>query len=215
MKRLVLLGPPGAGKGTQAVKISAKYEIPHISTGDIFRKNIKEGTPLGKKAKEYMDRGELVPDDLVIDLVEDRLTWDDCHNGFMLDGFPRTIYQAEKFDAWLSERGEKLDVVLEIDVPEDVLLQRMIGRRVCRACGATYHVTGIPTKVEGICDKCGGEVYQRDDDKEETVLNRFKVYEEQTAPLIAYYEKAGNIARVDGTIGLDKVFDAIVDILGA
>jgi len=215
MKRLVLLGPPGAGKGTQAVKISAKYEIPHISTGDIFRKNIKEGTPLGKKAKEYMDRGELVPDDLVIDLVEDRLTWDDCHNGFMLDGFPRTIYQAERFDAWLSAKGEKLDVVLEINVPEEILLPRMIGRRVCKACGATYHVTGMPTKVEGVCDKCGGEVYQRDDDKEQTVLNRFKVYEAQTAPLIDYYEEAGNIAHVDGSGSLDKVFDAIVDILGA
>lgn len=215
MKRLVLLGPPGAGKGTQAVKISAKYEIPHISTGDIFRKNIKEGTPLGKKAKEYMDRGELVPDDLVIDLVEDRLTWDDCKNGFMLDGFPRTIDQAKKFDAWLSAKGERLDVVLEIAVPEEILLPRMIGRRVCKSCGATYHIANMPTKVEGVCDRCGGEVYQRDDDKEETVLNRFKVYEAQTAPLIDYYEEAGNIAHVDGSQSLDKVFGDIVDILGA
>ena len=215
MTRLVLLCPPGAGKGTQVVNLSAKYEIPHISTGDIFRKNIKEGTPLGKKAKEYMDRGELVPDDLVIDLVEDRLTWDDCKNGFMLDGFPRTIDQAKKFDAWLSAKGERLDVVLEIGVPEEILLPRMIGRRVCKSCGATYHVANMPTKVEGVCDRCGGEVYQRDDDREETVLNRFKVYEAQTAPLIDYYEEAGNIAHVDGSQSLDKLFGDIVDILGA
>ena len=215
MKRLVLLGPPGAGKGTQAGRISAKYEIPHISTGDIFRKNIKDGTPLGKKAKEYMDRGELVPDDLVIDLVEDRLTWEDCVNGFMLDGFPRTIDQADAFKAWLAENDACLDAVLNISVPEEILLPRMIGRRVCRSCGATYHVTNMPTKVEGVCDKCGGEVYQRDDDKEGTVLNRFKVYDAQTAPLIDYYEKDGSIRNIDGTADPNEVFDVIVDILGA
>lgn len=213
--RLVLLGPPGAGKGTQAVKIAEKYNIPHISTGDIFRKNVKEGTPLGKKAKEYMDKGELVPDDLVIDLATDRLTEEDCKNGFLLDGFPRTVYQAEKLDGFLKERGMALDKVLDIDVAEDILLDRMIGRRVCRNCGKPYHVTNMPPKKEGVCDVCGGEVYQRADDTEETVRNRFKVYRDQTSPLIEYYEKAGNIAHIDGAGELSKVFQTIVDALGA
>jgi len=215
MMNLVLLGPPGAGKGTQATSIAEKYHIPHISTGDIFRKNVKEGTPLGKKAKEYMDKGELVPDDLTIDLVNDRLVQDDCRNGFLLDGFPRTEYQAEKFDAFLAKNGMELTKVIDIDVAEDILLDRMIGRRVCRACGKPYHVTNMPPKVEGVCDVCGGEVYQRADDTEETVKNRFKVYKEQTSPLIAYYEKAGNIAHIDGAGALDTVFAAIVDAIGA
>lgn len=215
MKRLVLLGPPGAGKGTQAVKIAAKYDVPHISTGDILRENVKAGTPLGKKAKEYMDQGALVPDDLVIELVEDRLTRDDCKNGFLLDGFPRTVYQAEKFDTYLADNHMELTVVLDIAVPQEILLPRMIGRRVCKVCGATYHISNMPPKKDGICDVCGGEVYQRADDTEETVRNRFVVYEKQTAPLIDYYERAQKIAHVNGAAGLDEVFSTIVDILGA
>lgn len=212
--KLVLLGPPGAGKGTQAVKIAEKYHIPHISTGDIFRKNIKEGTPLGKKAQEYTAKGELVPDDLVIGLVEDRLTEDDCKNGFLLDGFPRTVYQAEKFDAYLKERGQAIDKVLDIDVEKDILIERMIGRRVCKDCGATYHIKNMPPKKEGVCDVCGGELYQRADDTLETVTNRQQVYLEQTAPLIDYYERAGNIVHLDGAGALDKVFSDIAAVLG-
>jgi len=212
---LVLLGPPGAGKGTQATKIAEKYNIPHISTGDIFRKNVKEGTPLGKKAQEYMSKGELVPDDLVIELVEDRLTEEDCKGGFLLDGFPRTVYQAEKFDVYLKEKNSAIDKVLDIDVEKDILIDRMIGRRVCKNCGATYHVKNMPPKKEGICDVCGGEIYQRVDDTLETVSNRLQVYLEQTSPLIDYYEKAGNIAHVNGAGALDKVFSKIVEVLGA
>ncbi|WP_324822117.1 adenylate kinase [Sinanaerobacter sp. ZZT-01] len=211
---LVLLGPPGAGKGTQATQIAEKYNIPHISTGDIFRKNVKEGTPLGKKAQEYMSKGELVPDDLVIELVEDRLTEDDCKNGFLLDGFPRTVYQAEKFDVYLKEKNSVIDKVLDIDVEKDILIDRMIGRRVCKNCGATYHVKNMPPKKEGICDVCGGEIYQRADDTLETVSNRLQVYLEQTSPLIDYYEKAGNIAHINGAGALDKVFSKIVEVLG-
>jgi len=215
MCRLVLLGPPGAGKGTQAVRIVKEYQIPHISTGDIFRMNIKEGTALGKKAKEYMDKGELVPDSLVVDLVKDRLEADDCKNGFLLDGFPRTVFQAEQLDAYLKEKGQELTKVVDIFADEDVLFERMIGRRVCKNCGATYHIKNMPTKKEGICDNCGGEVYQRADDTEDTVRNRFEVYEKQTKPLVEYYEKAGNIAHIDGTIGLENVFASIVRIIGA
>ena len=190
MLRTILLGPPGAGKGTQAVKIVEKYGIPHISTGDIFRENIKNGTELGKKAQAYMNRGELVPDDLVIEIATDRLAKDDCKNGFLLDGFPRTVYQAEKLDEFLT------------------------GRRVCKACGASFHVVNIPPKKEGVCDYCGGELIQRADDNLETVTNRIDVYESQTKPLIDYYEKAGNIAHIDGTTGLDNVFADIVKALG-
>lgn len=214
MKSVVLLGPPGAGKGTQAVEIAKKYQIPHISTGDIFRANVKEGTPLGVKAKEYMDKGLLVPDELVCDLVEDRITKDDCKNGYLLDGFPRTVFQAEHFDEFLKGRGEKLSKVVDIEVAEDVLLPRMIGRRVCRSCGKPYHVLTMPPKVEGICDVCGGEVYQRADDTEETVKNRFKVYNDQTSPLIEYYKKAGNLGEIDGAQGMDKVFEDICALLG-
>lgn len=211
---LILLGPPGAGKGTQAVKIVEKYKIPHISTGDIFRANIKNGTELGKKAKAYMDKGELVPDDLVCEIATSRLLEDDCKEGFLLDGFPRTVYQAEKLDAFLTEHGKKVDKVLDIAVEKEELMTRLIGRRVCKACGATYHVTNMPPKKEGVCDKCGGELMQRADDTEETVANRIEVYNSQTMPLVEYYEKAGNIAHIDGAIGLENVFNHIVSVLG-
>ena len=214
MLRTILLGPPGAGKGTQAVKIVEKYGIPHISTGDIFRENIKNGTELGKKAQEYMNRGELVPDDLVIEIATDRLLKDDCRNGFLLDGFPRTVYQAEKLDEFLAAQGGKIDKVLDIAVGKDELITRLTGRRVCKACGASFHVVNIPPKKEGVCDYCGGELIQRADDNLETVTNRIDVYEAQTKPLIDYYEKAGNIAHIDGTTGLDNVFADIVKALG-
>lgn len=214
MLRTILLGPPGAGKGTQAVKIVEKYGVPHISTGDIFRENIKKGTELGKKAQEYMNRGELVPDDLVIEIATTRLLEDDCKNGFLLDGFPRTVYQAEKLAEFLAAHGSKIDKVLDIAVEKEELITRLTGRRVCKACGASYHVVNIPPKTEGICDICGGELVQRADDNIETVTNRIDVYEAQTKPLVDYYEKAGNIAHIDGATGLDNVFADIVKALG-
>jgi len=214
MKRVVLLGPPGAGKGTQAKKISEKYQIPHISTGDIFRTNVQQGTELGLKAREYMDRGDLVPDELVCDLVEDRISWNDCKNGYLLDGFPRTVFQAEHFDEYLKKKNEKLDVVLDIEVPDEEILPRMAGRRVCRGCGASYHVVNNPPKKEGVCDLCGGVVYQREDDSEETVNNRLKVYHEQTSPLIEYYTKSGANAVIDGNRDIKVVFDVICALLG-
>ncbi len=214
MLRTVLLGPPGAGKGTQAVKIVEKYNIPHISTGDIFRENIKNGTELGKKAQEYMNKGELVPDDLVIDLATDRLLADDCKNGFLLDGFPRTVYQAEKLDEFLKAHGQKLDTVIDIEVEKEELIARLTGRRVCKACGASFHVVNIPPKKEGICDICGAELYQRADDTAETVENRIEVYNQQTMPLVDYYSKAGNIVTIDGALPLDTVFAEIVKALG-
>ena len=214
MLRTILLGPPGAGKGTQAVKIVEKYGFPNISTGDIFRENIKKGTELGKKAQEYMNRGELVPDDLVIEIATTRLLEDDCKNGFLLDGFPRTVYQAEKLDEFLAAHGSKIDKVLDIAVEKEELITRLTGRRVCKACGASYHVVNIPPKTEGICDICGGELVQRADDNIETVTNRIDVYEAQTKPLVDYYEKAGNIAHIDGATGLDNVFADIVKALG-
>ena len=214
MKRVVLLGPPGAGKGTQAKKISEKYNVLHISTGEIFRANVKEGTPLGLKAKEYMDKGALVPDELVCDLVEDRLTWDDCKNGYLLDGFPRTVYQAEHFDRFLKGRDHELDVVLDIEVPNEAILPRMAGRRVCRGCGASYHVVTHPPKKEGVCDLCGGELYQREDDSEETVKARLQVYADQTSPLIEYYTKSGKNAVVDGNRPVEEVFETICALLG-
>lgn len=214
MLRAVLLGPPGAGKGTQAVRLVEKYEIPHISTGDIFRKNIKEGTELGKKAQEYMNAGALVPDELVVDLVKDRLQQDDCKNGFLLDGFPRTIFQAEKLDEFLSESNLKMDIVINLKVEKEALIKRLTGRRVCKDCGASYHIVNIPPKKEGVCDICGGELIQRKDDNIETVENRINVYEEQTAPLIGYYKEAGSLVDFNGEASLDEVFDAIVQAIG-
>ena len=212
--KLIMLGAPGAGKGTQAKKIAEKYSIPHISTGDIFRANIKNGTELGKKAKTFMDQGLLVPDELVVDLVKDRLQQDDCKNGFLLDGFPRTIFQAEKLDEFLSESNLKMDIVINLKVEKEALIKRLTGRRVCKDCGASYHIVNIPPKKEGVCDICGGELIQRKDDNIETVENRINVYEEQTAPLIGYYKEAGSLVDFDGEASLDEVFDAIVQAIG-
>ena len=214
MLRTILLGPPGAGKGTQAVKIVEKYNIPHISTGDIFRENIKNGTELGKKAQEYMNKGELVPDELVIDLATDRLLADDCRNGFLLDGFPRTVYQAEKLDEFLEAHGQKLDTVIDIEVEKEELVTRITGRRVCKACGASFHVVNIPPKKEGICDLCGGELFQRADDTVDAVETRVAEYNEKTKPLVDYYTKAGNVVTIDGALPLDTVFAEIVKALG-
>lgn len=210
-----MLGAPGAGKGTQAKQIADKYSIPHISTGDIFRANIKNGTELGKKAKQYMDQGALVPDELTCDLVMDRIQQDDCKNGFVLDGFPRTIPQAEALDAALGKINEKMDYAIDVDVPDENIVNRMSGRRACLNCGATYHLISIPPKVEGICDRCGSEIVLREDDKPETVQKRLKVYHEQTQPLIDYYKNQGILKSVDGTQPMDEVFKAIVTILGA
>jgi adenylate kinase len=204
--RLVLLGPPGAGKGTQASAIVEKYNIPHISTGDIFRANIKEGTALGQEAKAYMDKGLLVPDELVVSIVKDRLLKDDCTEGFLLDGFPRTVGQAEALDSELDKMGIKLDRVININADPEILIERAVGRRICRECGATYHVKYNPPKVEGVCDKDGGELYQRDDDTEETVTTRINVYMEQTEPLIDYYKNQGLLLDVDGTKTIEEVF---------
>ncbi|MCR3954742.1 MAG: adenylate kinase [Gudongella sp.] len=204
--RLVLLGPPGAGKGTQASAIVEKYNIPHISTGDIFRANIKEGTALGQEAKAYMDKGLLVPDELVVSIVKDRLLKDDCKEGFLLDGFPRTVGQAEALDSELAKMGIKLDRVININADPEILIERAVGRRICRECGATYHVKYNPPEVEGVCDKDGGELYQRDDDTEETVTTRINVYMEQTEPLIDYYKNQGLLMDVDGTKAIDEVF---------
>ncbi|MGB3366420.1 MAG: adenylate kinase [Acidaminobacteraceae bacterium] len=212
--RLILLGPPGAGKGTQAASISKQYSIPHISTGDIFRKNIKEGTELGKKATAYMDKGELVPDSLVVALVEDRLTWEDAKEGFLLDGFPRTIAQAESLDSVLLKMKCALNKVINIKVDSNILVERAVGRRICKNCGATYHIKFNPTKVEGVCDVCSGELYQRNDDNEETVTNRIKVYESETSPLIKYYTDKDVILNVDGQQEISKVFDDIKTALG-
>lgn len=211
--KVVMLGAPGAGKGTQAKMIAAKYDVPHISTGDIFRANIKEGTELGKKAKSYMDQGLLVPDELVVDLVVDRLQQEDCNNGYILDGFPRTIPQAEALDAALNKLNTKLDVALDIDVADEFIVKRMGGRRACVTCGATYHIVNIPSKKEGICDTCGGELILRDDDKPETVEKRLKVYHEQTKPLIDYYKNSGILVTLDGTKDMNEVFSNICSVL--
>ena len=211
---IIMLGAPGAGKGTQAKKIAAKYQIPHISTGDIFRANIKNGTELGKKAKTYMDQGLLVPDELTCDLVVDRIQQPDAANGYVLDGFPRTIPQAESLDAALSKMGEKIDYAVNVEVPDENIVSRMSGRRACLGCGATYHVKFNAPKTENVCDTCGETLVLRDDDKPETVSKRLKVYHEQTQPLIDYYTKQGVLKTVDGTCALDEVFKAIVEILG-
>jgi len=213
--KIVMLGGPGAGKGTQAKIIAERYSIPHISTGDIFRANIKEGTELGKKAKTYMDQGALVPDELVVDLVADRLTWEDAKEGFVLDGFPRTIPQAEALTKALKEMGTELDYAIDIEVPDQNIIERMGGRRACVSCGATYHLVNIPPKTEGKCDKCGSDLILRDDDKPETVKKRLDVYHEQTQPLIEYYQELGLLREVDGTVQMNEVFDAIAAILGA
>ena len=210
-----MLGAPGAGKGTQAKMIADKYSIPHISTGDIFRANIKNGTELGKKAKTYMDQGLLVPDELVVDLAVDRVGQEDCSNGYVLDGFPRTIPQAESLDAALEKLGSKVDYAINVEVPDENIVRRMSGRRACVACGATYHIVHIPTKVEGICDRCGSELILRDDDKPETVKKRLAVYHEQTQPLIDYYNDKKVLVEVDGTKDMNDVFTDIVKILGA
>lgn len=213
--KIIMLGAPGAGKGTQAKKIADKYQIPHISTGDIFRANIKEGTELGKKAKSYMDQGLLVPDELTLELIMDRFHNPDCANGYVLDGFPRTIPQAEALTAALEKNGETIDYAINVEVPDENIVARMSGRRACLACGATYHVVYAPTKEEGICDRCGEKLVLRDDDKPETVKKRLDVYHSQTQPLIDYYTKQGKLVEVDGTQNVDAVFDAIVKILGA
>ncbi len=212
--KIIMLGAPGAGKGTQAKQIAGKYSIPHISTGDIFRANIKNGTELGKKAKEYMDQGLLVPDELTCDLVVDRIGQDDCKNGFVLDGFPRTIPQAEALTDALNKLGESMDFAIDVDVPDENIVKRMSGRRACLDCGATYHIVSIPPKKEGICDVCGSELVLRDDDKPETVQKRLDVYHEQTQPLIDYYKKQGILKSVDGTQAMEDVFANIVEILG-
>ena len=211
--RLILLGPPGAGKGTQAAGIVEKYKIPHISTGDIFRQNIKEGTDLGKKAKEYMDQGLLVPDELTVGLVTDRISQPDCGNGFMLDGFPRNVSQAVQLDAFLKEHGIALDKVINIEVDKEKLVARAVGRRICKSCGATYHIEFNPSKEEGVCDIWKGELYQRADDNEETVSKRIQVYLDETKPLADYYSKVGIIADIDGQQSIDKVFNDIVSAL--
>ncbi len=213
--KIIMLGVPGAGKGTQAKRIAAQYNVPHISTGDIFRANIKNGTELGKKAQEYMNQGLLVPDELTLELIMDRFAQDDCKNGYVLDGFPRTIPQAEALTAALNKQNDKMDYAINVDVPDEKIIARMAGRRACLACGGTYHVVYNPTKKEGVCDACGGELVLRDDDKPEIVGKRLDAYHVQTQPLIQYYENEGILKTVDGTQDVDKVFNDIVDILEA
>ncbi len=209
-----MLGAPGAGKGTQAKMIADRYGIPHVSTGDIFRANIKNGTELGKQAKAYMDKGELVPDELTVKILLDRVAQADCKNGYVLDGFPRTIPQAEVLDKELSRLGESIDYAIDVDVPDENIVKRMGGRRACVTCGATYHIEHVPPKKEGICDNCGGELILRDDDKPETVQNRLNVYHTQTQPLIDFYNAKGVLREVDGTKDMMEVFDSITAILG-
>ena len=212
--KIIMLGAPGAGKGTQAKMIADKYGVPHVSTGDIFRANIKNGTELGMEAKRYMDQGLLVPDELTVKILLDRVSQPDCKNGYVLDGFPRTIPQAEVLDKALAELGESIDYAIDVDVPDENIVKRMSGRRACVSCGATYHVVHVPPKKEGICDRCGSELILRDDDKPETVKNRLDVYHKQTQPLIDFYTKKGVLKTVDGTVDMQDVFKAIVAILG-
>ena len=212
--KIIMLGAPGAGKGTQAKMIADKYGVPHVSTGDIFRANIKNGTELGMEAKKYMDQGLLVPDELTVKILLDRVSQPDCKNGYVLDGFPRTIPQAEVLDKALAELGESIDYAIDVDVPDENIVKRMSGRRACVSCGATYHVVHVPPKKKGICDRCGSELILRDDDKPETVKNRLDVYHKQTQPLIDFYTKKGVLKTVDGTVDMQDVFKAIVAILG-
>ena len=211
--KIIMLGAPGAGKGTQAKMIAEKYGIPHVSTGDIFRANIKNGTQLGMEAKQYMDQGLLVPDELTVKILLDRVANEDCKNGYVLDGFPRTIPQAEVLDKALSKLGDQIDYAVNVDVPDENIVKRMGGRRACLSCGATYHIEHVPPKSEGICDSCGQELVLRDDDKPETVQNRLNVYHEQTQPLIEFYRAKGVLKTVDGTMDMKDVFEAIVSIL--
>ena len=212
--KIIMLGAPGAGKGTQAKMIADKYGVPHISTGDIFRANIKNGTELGMEAKKYMDQGLLVPDELTVRILLDRVAQDDCKNGYVLDGFPRTIPQAEVLDSELTKLGDHIDYAINVDVPDENIVKRMSGRRACQTCGATYHIEHVPPKKEGICDVCGSELVLRDDDKPETVKNRLNVYHEQTQPLIDFYTEKGVLKTVDGTVPMEEVFAAITAILG-
>ena len=211
--KIIMLGAPGAGKGTQAKMIAEQYGIPHISTGDIFRANIKNGTELGMEAKKYMDQGLLVPDELTVKILLDRVAEEDCRNGYVLDGFPRTIPQAEVLDKALAQIGDHIDFAIDVDVPDENIVKRMGGRRACVGCGATYHIEHIPPKKEGICDTCGMELILRDDDKPETVLSRLNVYHTQTQPLIEFYQKKGILHTVDGAVDMKDVFEAIVKIL--
>lgn len=212
--KIIMLGAPGAGKGTQAKMIADKYGVPHISTGDIFRANIKNGTELGMEAKKYMDQGLLVPDELTVRILLDRVAQDDCKNGYVLDGFPRTIPQAEVLDSELTKLGDHIDYAINVDVPDENIVKRMSGRRACLTCGATYHIEHVPPKKEGICDVCGSELVLRDDDKPETVKNRLNVYHEQTQSLIDFYTEKGVLKTVDGTVPMEEVFAAITAILG-
>ncbi len=213
--KIIMLGAPGAGKGTQAKLIAEKYGIPHISTGDIFRANIKEGTALGKEAKEYMDKGQLVPDELTVRILLDRVGKDDCKNGYVLDGFPRTIPQAQVLDNEVAKLGDKIDFAIDVEVPDENIIRRMGGRRACLKCGATYHVEHVPPKKEGICDTCGSELVLRDDDKPETVKSRLEVYHKQTQPLIDHYSKQNILRTVDGTKDMHEVFADIEKLLEA
>jgi len=211
---IILLGPPGAGKGTQAKMLVDKYGLPQISTGDILRANLKAGTELGLEAKKYMDAGKLVPDEVVIGIINNRIQEEDCRRGYMLDGFPRTVAQAQALDKILGEQGSGIDHVISIEVPDQELMGRLTGRRTCRQCGQGFHVMFDPPKVEGVCDKCGGELYQRDDDNEQTVANRLKVYWDQTQPLIEYYKKKGLLRSIDGVGDIKEIFGRIVQVLG-
>lgn len=214
LMKIILLGAPGAGKGTQAKFLSEKYGIPQISTGDMLREAVSKGTELGKKAREFMNQGKLVPDEIVVGIVKERLRESDCERGFILDGFPRTIAQAEALDRIMAEMGKKIDAVININVPEEEIVKRIVNRRICRKCGAIYHLIYDPPKNNGICDKCGGELYQRDDDKENVVRERFKVYRKNTEPLIEYYKKKGILFDVDGTKDIEKVKAEILSVLG-
>jgi adenylate kinase len=211
--QIALFGPPGAGKGTQAKFISEEFNIPHISTGDILRENVREGTPLGKKAKAYMDKGELVPDNILIDIIKDRLQKPDTRKGFLLDGYPRTLKQAEALDRILDDINKNLDAVVNVDVSASELVRRLSGRRTCRSCGATYHIKSKPPKVPGVCDQCGGELYQRADDAEAAIKNRIEVYKKQTQPLIDYYKKKGLLIDIDGEREIDEVRSDIMKAL--
>ena len=211
--KIIMLGAPGAGKGSQASRIAKEYQLPHISTGDIFRANLKEETELGKRAKSFMDKGELVPDDITIAMLLDRIHKEDCKNGYILDGFPRTIPQAEALKEALAKKDEKIDLALDVEASDELIIKRIAGRRTCPACGAIYHIVTLPPKTEGICDRCGADLIQRKDDNEETVKNRLKIYHEVTEPLISYYKKEGILEEIDGAEELDKVFEKVKRII--